>query len=167
MKTKLFKEIALLSVISLAAGGSALAADKSSPANGLSAADRKFAMEAAKGGMMEVEMGKMAENQATNAEVKKFGARMVADHGKANAELKSIASHKGIDLPGEAKSGGKWHSDKEYVGMMVKDHEKDLADFQKEAKEGTDPDLKKFAEKTSEVIQKHLEMVKDLDGKMK
>ncbi len=51
--------------------------------------------------------------------------------------------------------------------MMVKDHEKDLAEFQKEAKEGADPEVKKFAEKTSEVIQKHLEMVKDLDGKVK
>lgn len=39
-----------------------------------------------------------------------------------------------------------WTSDKDYMAAMVKDHEKDHAEFQKEAKEGTDPDIKEFAE---------------------
>ena len=132
----------------------------------LSMGDRSFMREAAKGGMMEVAMGRQAEQNASNPEVKKFGARMVTDHSKANSELKSIASKKGVELPG-AKEPGRWKSDRDYMDAMVKDHEKDLADFEKEAKNGSDPDVKQFAEKTSAVVRKHLKLAKEIQGKLK
>ena len=132
----------------------------------LSAKDKRFMNEAAEGGMMEVAGGKMAAQNAKHPEVKKFGNRMVTDHSKANSELMAIASAKGVKLPA-AKSAPKWKNDKEYVDMMVKDHEKDLSDFRAEASGGTDPDLKKFANNTSKVIEKHLQMIKDIQGKMK
>ena len=59
---------------------------------------------AAKGGMMEVTMGKVAEQNAQSDDVKSFGKRMVTDHGKANDELKSIASKKGFELPSKEHS---------------------------------------------------------------
>ena len=132
----------------------------------LSSADKAFMQDAAKGGMMEVAMGRVAEQNATDSEVKSFGARMVKDHGKANEELKALAKEENVQLPGE-KSPGKWKSDKDYMGQMVKDHEKDLAAFEKEAKDGTDPDVKSFANKTAEVVRKHLDMAKKIDGKLK
>ena len=142
------------------------AAKSSDKSRSLSSADKAFIKEAAKGGMMEVAMGRVAEKNASDSAVKNFGARMVTDHGKANEELKSIAAEEKVQLPAE-KSAGKWKSDKEYMGDMVKDHEKDLAAFEKEAKDGSDPDLKRFADKTSKVIRKHLEMAKDIDAKLK
>jgi len=69
-------------------------------------------------------------------------------------------------LPAE-KEPGKWKSDKDYMGQMVKDHEQDLAAFEKEAKDGSDPNVKSFASKTSEVVRKHLEMAKKVDSKLK
>jgi putative membrane protein len=132
----------------------------------LSAADKAFMMDAAKGGMMEVAMGRVAEQNATDSEVKNFGARMVKDHGKANDELKALAKEENVQLPA-GKEAGKWKSDKDYMGQMVKDHEKDLAAFEKEAKGGTDPDVKNFASKTSEVVRKHLDMAKKIDSKLK
>ena len=132
----------------------------------LSAKDKRFINEAAKGGMMEVEDGKMAAKNAKNADVKKFGNRMVTDHSKANSELISLASAKGVQLPA-AKSAEKWKNDKTYMDMMVKDHEKDISEFQAEAKSGNDADLKKFASKTSKVIEKHLQMAKEIQGKLK
>jgi putative membrane protein len=132
----------------------------------LSSGDKSFMREAAKGGMMEVAMGRQAEQNASSPEVKRFGARMVTDHSKANSELKSIASKKGVELPG-AKEPGRWKSDKDYMDAMVKDHEKDLADFEKQAKNGSDPDVKQFAEKTSSVVRKHLDMAKEIQGKLK
>ena len=132
----------------------------------LSARDRSFMKDAAKGGMMEVEWGKWATQKGQSADVKKFGNRMVTDHSKANSELMSLAATKGVKLPGE-KISGKWKSDKDYMDMMLKDHEKDLAEFQDEAKNGSDPDLKKFADKTSKVIQKHLELAKETQSKLK
>jgi putative membrane protein len=141
-------------------------AEKGKKGGNLSAKDKSFMMKAAKGGMMEVEWGKIAAENGQDADVKKFGNRMVADHSKANEELMTLAQEEGVKLPSE-KAGGKWKSDKDYMDMMVKDHEKDLAEFESQAKEGTDPDLKKFAEKTSKVVKKHLEMAKEIQGKLK
>ena len=132
----------------------------------LSAADKAFIKDAAKGGMMEVAMGRVAEKNATDSEVKNFGARMVKDHGKANDELKALAKQESVELPAE-KAPGNWKSDKDYMGQMVKDHEQDLAAFEKEVKEGSDPNVKSFASKTSEVVRKHLEMAKKIDSKLK
>src|SRR4028118_2065605 len=42
--------------------------------------DTKFMMKAASGGMMEVELGQMAQQKAKNQKVKEFGAMMVRDH---------------------------------------------------------------------------------------
>ena len=132
----------------------------------LSAADKNFMMNAAKGGMMEVEMGKQAAQNAQNADVKKFGNRMVADHSKANGELMALAKEEGVSLPG-AKAPGKWKSDKDYMGSMVKDHQGDLAEFQKEAQSGTDPDLKAFAAKYSKVVAQHLKLAQETQAKVK
>ena len=73
----------------------------------------KAGKKAAKGGMMEVAMGKLAEEHSQNPDVKSFGQRMQTDHGKANEELKSIASKKGVQLPTKEHTG-KWTSDKAY-----------------------------------------------------
>lgn len=136
----------------------------------LSDKDKSFMKEAAKGGMMEVEMGKMAQQKGKSPEVKKIGSTMVADHTKANNELMAIAKTKGVDL---SKEKAKSHSikdenfDKDYLDMMVKGHEKNLAAFQAEAKDGTDADVKAFANKTSKVIKKHLDTIKAAQAKMK
>ena len=132
----------------------------------LSSADKAFIKDAAKGGMMEVAMGRVAEKNATNSEVKQFGARMVKDHSKANEELKAIAKEENVEWPAE-KEAGKWKSDKDYMDAMVKDHEKDLAEFEKEAKKGSDPSVKSFADKTAKTVQEHLEMAKEIDAKLK
>ena len=108
-------------------------AEKTKKGGNLSAKDKSFMMNAAKGGMMEVEWGKLAAENAQSADVKKFGNRMVTDHSKANEELMALAQEEGVKLPSE-KAGGKWKSDKDYMDMMVKDHEKDLAEFESEAK---------------------------------
>lgn len=147
-------------------GPSPAATEKGKKGSALSAKDKSFMMNAAKGGMMEVEWGKLAAEKGQNAEVKKFGNRMVTDHSKANNELMALAREEGVKLPSE-KAGGKWKSDKDYMDMMVKDHEKDLAEFQTEAKEGSDPDLKKFADKYSKMVQKHLDLAKEVQGKLK
>jgi putative membrane protein len=142
------------------------AATSQKAASKLSAQDKSFMMNAAKGGMMEVEWGKLASQNGQNAEVKKFGSRMVTDHSKANSELMALAKEEGVSLPG-AKAAGKWKSDKDYMDMMVKDHQEDLAEFQKEAQSGTDPDLKAFAAKGAKMVSTHLKLAQETQGKLK
>lgn len=142
-------------------------------------ADRHFAMEAAEGGIMEVELGKIAAQKATNADVKAFGQKMVDDHGKANDELKSIASSKNITLPDETTVKNKHKAmldrleklsgaafDKAYMSDMVKDHVTDVAAFEHEAKSGKDAELKAFASKTLPTLKEHLKLARETHGKV-
>jgi putative membrane protein len=53
------------------------------------------------------------------------------------------------------------------MDTMVKDHEKDLAEFKEEASSGSDPDVKKFADDTAKIVQEHLDLAKETQGKLK
>jgi len=140
--------------------------------------DAKFAVEAANGGMAEVELGKLAQQKATDPQVKDFGSMMVSDHSKANDELKTLAKDKGITLPdsvGEkeqklmtdlsAKSGKDF--DKAYVEAMVKDHKEDIKAFEDAGNTLNDPDLKAFATKTLPTLRKHLTAIQKIQDQKK
>jgi putative membrane protein len=141
-------------------------------------ADSRFVMQAAEGGMMEVAKGKVAAQKGAHEGVKQFGQKMVDDHTKAGDELKSIASGKNITLPGETpkppmqamlakleKLDGAAF-DRAYVDDQIRDHEKTIALFEREAKTGKDPELKAFAEKTLPTLKEHLTAVRDLKAKV-
>ena len=169
MKIKIVSQLCVLAVVIGAISLAGVATAETTPAgqsSSLSAKDKTFMKKAAKGGMFEVAMGKLAEQNAQNEDVKSFGQRMVTDHSKANDELKSIASKKGVQLPTKEPTV-KWTSDKAYMDAMVKDHEKDLAEFKEEANSGSDPDVKKFADDTAKMIQEHFDLAKETQAKLK
>jgi putative membrane protein len=141
----------------------------------LAAQDRNFLMDAAMGGLMEVELGRIAAQQGMSDAVKQFGQRMVDDHSKANSELMSLASSKGITLPTTLDEKHREHVtklsgmsgeefDRAYGRMMVTDHRKDVSEFEKQSTRGTDADLKAFATKTLPTLQEHLQMAETLPG---
>jgi putative membrane protein len=135
--------------------------------------DRAFMTEAAAGGMAEVEMGRLAATKATSAAVKRFGRRMVTDHSKANAELKRLAKRKGVNLPTDLTAEQKADTDKlsnlsgaefdrEYMTMMVADHDKDVSAFEAKAGNAADRDLKRFVVKTLPTLKMHQKMAKQI-----
>ncbi|MCU1284381.1 MAG: outer membrane protein [Acidobacteriales bacterium] len=135
----------------------------------LSDQDRSFIMNAAKGGKAEVELGSMANQQGANSVVKQFGQKMVTDHTDIDNRLQQIAQQKGVtlptDLPEDAQSLKQQLSqaqgqqfDRSYMQNMVQDHQKDIAEFQKEASQGQDPDVKNFATTTLPILQEHLQL---------
>ncbi|HEX8178573.1 MAG TPA: DUF4142 domain-containing protein [Pyrinomonadaceae bacterium] len=136
-----------------------------------------FMMEAAQGGLAEVQMGQLAVSRGTNPAVKQFGQQMVDDHSKANSELMQLAARKSMQLPTSvsdeqkemmgklAKLSGA-DFDKAYVDAMVEDHEHDVKDFQAQAGQGNDADVKAFAVKTLPTLQHHLEMIKAIKAKL-
>jgi len=140
----------------------------------LSERDYKFVTEAARGGMMEVQLGELARQKAVNPAVRTFGERMAADHSKANDELKQIASRKGAGVPAALthhenaemehlqKASGR-DFDERYAREMVKDHKKDLKEFQDAAKDLADSDLRSFANNTVSTIKEHLRMAEDME----
>jgi len=140
--------------------------------------DAKFAVAAANGGMAEVELGKLAQEKAANAQVKDFGAMMVSDHSKANDEMTALAKSKGITLPTaidseeqkvkdnlSAKSGADF--DKAYVSNMIDDHKEDIKEFENASKNCKDADLKAFAAKTLPTLKKHLDAIQKIHDSMK
>lgn len=132
-----------------------------------------FIMNAARDGIFHVEAGKLAVQRASSEGVKKFGQHAIEHHTQINDELAQLASKKGVILPKKmskreqealdkvAKLSGP-DFDKAYLEMEIKDHSKDLSAFQKEAKDGKDPDVKAWAAKTVAAIEEHLKMARDL-----
>lgn len=145
--------------------------------------DSEYAVKAADGGMLEVQLGQLALSNASTESVKALGKMMITDHGKANNELKALAEKKEIVLPATlsndsqkkyddlaSKSGVDF--DKAYSEAMIKDHKEDIELFKKEAEKGNDPDLKEWAAGKISTLEHHLmtsedahKAVKDLKSK--
>jgi len=133
--------------------------------------DIEFVLDTAKGGIAEVELGKLATEHAKSEEVKKFAQRLVDDHSKANAELKSIADAKGIKLPADTDAQHKATIrrfeklngaafDRAYMQMMVNNHVKGVSNFRNEANKGRDPQVKSFAASTLPTLEEHLQQAR-------
>ena len=138
--------------------------------------DAQFVKKAANGGLMEVELGRYAENHAADPAVKDFGRRMVEDHGKANQELKAIAQKHKLQVPTamDTEHSQKAHNlmsktgadfDRAYMDAMVSDHEQDVAEFQDEARDGKS-DIDRWAAKTAPTLESHLQMARQVDRKL-
>jgi len=134
--------------------------------------DAQFATSAADGGMLEVELGKLAVEKGTNPYIKKLGAMMVKDHSKANEELKTAAAAKNIALPsamsdkcqkklGELTGKTGPDFDKAYAALMVSDHKEDIDEFKKEADKGMDKELSAWAKGKVPVLEHHLSMAEE------
>jgi len=143
----------------------------------LSSSDKQFVMEASQGGSAEVQLGALAVQKAMSSDVKQFGQRMVDDHSRAGSELKQFASGKNVSLPSEigsehqevmdrlSKPSGK-EFDRAYMAEMLKDHEKDVAAFERISQQGDDPDLKAWTTKILPTLREHLQMARDIASKV-
>ena len=138
--------------------------------------DQNFIQKAATGGLAEVSLGQQVSPAAKNPDAKSFADKMVTDHSKANDELKQLASNKGISLPTDTDQEHKDAAqkvmsakdvDKAYIDEMVKDHDKDVKEFEDASKSAKDADLKAWIDKTLPVLKEHQKMAHDINGKLK
>lgn len=173
-----------------AAGNAGAAANTGTPKTGERAAngktgldalargDRRFFQKAAQGGMLEVELGKLAESKAAAPSVKSFGQRMVEDHGKANADLKAVADTLGVPMPQQLDkkhqqeieklsklSGADF--DRRYMQSMVTHHKRDVNDFEKASKSLKNPELKGFATDKVPVLKEHLKLAQTTEKEVR
>ena len=139
----------------------------------LSTSDAAFMTTAARGGLAEVEMGRLAQRNGRSAAVKRFGQQMVSHHGQSNQEMMALAQQKQLTPPSTIGAeqqriyddlaklrGGAF--DRAYAQAMVKDHEDDLRDYRTEAQNGSDPDVRAFAARHVPILQDHLRMAQRL-----
>jgi putative membrane protein len=153
-------------VIIIGSAALCLVAAVASAQDKLSESDRMFIEQAAEGGHAEVTLGESAA-KSENPAVSAFGKQMIADHGKMNDELATLAKAKGVEPPSDADLASQAKGlavsalpgstfDRQYVSSQLADHKKTLALFEKQAQSGQDPELKAFAEKGIPVIQQHI-----------
>src|SRR5262249_19652980 len=126
----------------------------------------------ARSGLAEVELAKLAQEKGTSARVKTFAQRMTDDHGKANAELESLAQNKKITMATAMSANEKALKtrlsklsgdafDCAYMNAMLQDHRSAVAAFKREANTGKDPDIKAFASKTLPTLEDHLKLAQE------
>jgi putative membrane protein len=135
--------------------------------------DQQFVKKAAVGGMLEVQLGKLAQEKGSSDAVKEYGKKLEQDHTKANDLLKEAAAKDGLTVPDSldskhqkkidklSKLSGEAF-DKAFIKDAVKDHEKDISEFKNEAQHGTHANIKNFASETLPVLEGHLSMAKSL-----
>jgi putative membrane protein len=139
--------------------------------------DQQFMVEAARGGIAEVELGRVAAQRAATDAVRQFAQRMAAEHGVANQELMQLAQRRGVTLPREV---GPAHRaaidrlstlsgpafDQAYMNEMMRAHQQDAALFTREAREGQDAEVRGWAAKTLATINEHQRLAYDAHARV-
>jgi putative membrane protein len=146
-------------------------------ADALDSADKSFIQNAYESGLAEVKFGEMGQAKTGNADVKAFATAMVADHAKANGELKALADAKKVEVATDltmmakakakvldAKSGADF--DKTFMEGVVKGHKDAVANFEKAANEAKDADVKAYAVKTLPALKAHLAKAEEVSKKV-
>jgi putative membrane protein len=143
----------------------------------LSKSEINTAKKLGQGGESEVLLGRIVAKEGTG-KAKEFAERMVTDHGKGTADLLRIAKenhftvprsmddeHKKFEAKLDKESRGRAY-DRTYIDEMVKDHKKDLQDFEKASKEVRDPELKRWVEENKKVVEEHLDMAEKIQKEL-
>ncbi len=140
--------------------------------------DENFLMKAAEINLEDVQLGQLAQQKGTHADVKSLGQMLATEHGKAMSDLQALASSKSIAVPtsptkdvqdkfqklGE-KSGMDF--DKEYCEMMVNGHQNAIDLYENAANNAADPDIRSWANNMLPGLRNHLEQAKACREKLK
>ena len=139
--------------------------------------DAGFVRALHQGNLTEVKTAELAKKQANSSEAKNVADRMIADHKKADEDVKNLAKNKNITLSNDldaknqadydrlAKLNGD-EFDRAYLSGLIKDHEEDVDKAKEFSKVGKDDDVKALADKCLPTFQEHLRMVKDANDRV-
>ncbi len=175
---RLHRAVAWLGIVLLLCLGVSFAQTNKSQQNAnLSSQDQQFVQLAAHTNLGEVALGNLAEQKASENDVKDFGRLMIKDHSAAEKQLKDWASSHGVTLPTQpganaqrlkqdlsAKSGRQF--DQAYIRDMMQGHDKVIMRFEQEIQNGQEPQLKAYAESVLPKIQDHIRIAENLSGRM-
>jgi len=152
--------------------------------------DADFMKKAADAGIVEVEVGRLAMEKASNADVKAYARTVVVDQARANEQLLKMSQSRNVSLNAEAlkvdltlpltsDKGAMQPTttqlmalegaafDRAFLDQVVKDHQQAIDLFDEEADKGKDKELRDWAEKVHQTLQDHLKLAKDLQEKIK
>jgi putative membrane protein len=141
----------------------------------LSTTDATFINLAGTSGIEEITFGQLAQTKASRAAVRNYAAQMVTDHTAANQQLIALAQAKQMTPPSsmdmlhqqlfQKLQGMRGQAfDRAYMDSQVQDHVMVVEAFHTEATNGTDPQVRSFAQQNLPTMQQHLQMARGLTG---
>jgi len=143
----------------------------------LNDADKTFMKKAEEGDIKERDLGRVVAEKTRNKDVKDYAQMLVDDHTKDLRKVVDLMDQKGMpqpkDLPkvnNEAldKLNGMSGAalDREFINMMVEDHQKDIADYRNEVNAAQDEDVKYYTMHTLPTLQEHLKKAQEVQDKL-
>lgn len=142
---------------------------------GLQPGETEFMVKATNGGLTEIELSKLAQQNSKNERVKNFADMIIQDHTSANSQLATLAGTKNVTLPDSlsqdsksdvdklSRKAGK-DFDKDYMKKMVDDHKKTIDDFKDELNDVKNPQLQAWITNTLPTLEKHLDSAQVIDS---
>lgn len=123
---------------------------------GLAKDQSDFLVNAYSNGLLELALSDVAKQKAQAKRVQKFADEMVREHRKLNDELKDLATQKQLTMPSDLTAdqqkqlnelknrlGGAF--DRQYVSLMLDEHQKAVDQFEKASRDYEDADVQVLA----------------------
>jgi putative membrane protein len=140
-------------------------------------ADSASIRQALRGNSTEVALGRLAESRAEDSTVKGFAERMVSDHNSMNAQWAEVArNHEmklGVDFgPAGQQAIARLEDlsgtafDQAYMTEMIREHEQDLAGFQRMATSARSPEVRQLASSGTAIIRQHLSLAQQVGSRV-
>jgi putative membrane protein len=140
-------------------------------------ADSAAIRQALRGNSTEVALGRLAESRAEDSTVKGFAERMVSDHNSMNAQWAEVArNHEmklGVDFgPAGQQAIARLEDlsgtafDQAYMTEMIREHEQDLAGFQRMATSARSPEVRQLASSGTAIIRQHLSLAQQVGSRV-
>ena len=148
-------------------------AQKKAPAKA-AMSDQQFVDLAAQTDMVEVNLGTLAQTNASAQGVKDYAQTLVTDHTNDFNQLHDLAQKASLTRPGAIDSAhnkamiGPFQKlngaafDRRYIRDMIAGHTAAIAVYKKEAADAQSDDVKAYAQQTLPTLQKHLDGAKAL-----
>jgi putative membrane protein len=130
--------------------------------------ESKFLINAADMSLKEIDMAKIAQKNATSAEVKSISRTIQIENMKYLDELKKLAQSKSITIPLAASDADNRKTkeleraagnnfDEKYCAAMVDDHKEAVKNYKDAVENVEDVDIKNYATKMLPLLRDHLD----------
>jgi putative membrane protein len=143
----------------------------------VSQSEQDFMMKAVQANMAEIEVARMALQKSGNSDVKDYANMIRRDHTNALEDLTDLMKDKNVQqlktIAADTEqdisrmntlSGGEY--DREFVNMMVSDHQKAIESFRDQQSSAQNRDVKKYVDDVLPKLEMHLEKAQRLQTKL-
>jgi putative membrane protein len=136
-----------------------------------------FMMKASQGNMAEIEMARIAMGKTDNTDVKDFANMIQTDHSRNLKDLVDLMKDKGASQPTSLAGSMRQdidrmntltgpEFDREFVNMMVMDHQKAVELFRDQETAVLNTELKDYVDDTLPELEMHLDKAQQLQSKL-